>query len=56
MISKDWSYEGDNFHDKILHDHIHIGDYNYVNRKVVNNGRFREPPHYLDCVATLGTI
>jgi len=26
MILQDWSYEGDNFYDKILYDPIHIGD------------------------------
>ena len=53
LILQDWSYERDNFHDRILHDSIHIGDCKYVNRKEVNKGEFS---HYLDWVATLGPI
>ena len=33
MISQDWSYNLKNFHARILHDLIHIGDYKNVNRK-----------------------
>ena len=44
-----------NFH-RISHDPIHIADCKYVNRKEVNKGGFHEPPHYLDWVATLGSI
>ena len=46
MNFQDWSYEGDNFHDRILHNPI--GDYKYINRKEVNKGGFRKPPHYFD--------
>ena len=56
MIFQDSSYKGDKFHDWILYDPIHIGDYKYVNRKDVIKGWFREPPHYLDWAATLGPI
>ena len=56
MIFQDWSCKGNNFHDRILHDPIKIGDCKYVNKKEVNKGGFREPPHYLDWVATLGSI
>ena len=56
MIFQDWSCEGNKVHDRIFHDPIHIGDYNYVNIKEVNKGGFREPPHYFDWVATLGPI
>ena len=27
MIFQDWSCKGNNFHDRIFHDPIHIGDY-----------------------------
>ena len=56
MIVLDSSYKGDNFHDRILHDSIHIGDCKYVNRKEVIIGQFCEPPHYLNWVATLDPI
>ena len=56
MIFQDWSCKGNKFHDRIFHDPIHIGDYNYVHRKEVNKGEFREPPHYLDWVTTLDPI
>ena len=56
MIFQDWSYKRDNIHDRILHDPIKIEDYKYVNKKEVNKGGFREPPRYLDWVATLGPI
>ena len=56
MIFQDWSYEGNNFHDRIIHDPIHIGDCNYINIKEVNKGRFHEPPHYFDWVASLGPL
>jgi len=45
MIFQDLSYEGDNFHDRLLHDPIHIGDCKYVNKKEVNKGGFRESPY-----------
>jgi len=53
-IFQDGSYERDNFHDRILYDPIYIGDCKYVNKKEVNKGGFREPPHYLDWVVMLG--
>ena len=56
MIFQDWSCKGSKFHDRIIHDPIHIGVCKYVNRKEINKGGFREPPHYLDRVATLGLI
>ena len=56
MIFQDWSCKGSKFHERIFHDPIHTGDCKHVNRKEVNKGRFREPPHYLDWVATLGPI
>ena len=56
MIFQDLSCKGNKFHDRIFHDPIHIGDFNYVNGKEVNKGGFCEPPHYLDWVATLGSI
>jgi len=56
MLFQDWSCKGNNFHDRILHDPIKIGKCNYVNKTEVNKGGFREPPHYLDWVATLGLI
>ena len=56
MIFQDWSCKGNNFHDRILHDPIKIGDCKYVNKKDVNKGGFREPPHYLDWVAMLDPI
>ena len=56
MIFQDWSYKGNKFHDRILHDPIHIGDYKYANINGVNKGGFHEPPHYLDWVATLDPI
>ena len=56
MVFQDWSHKKDNFHDRILHDPIHIGDYKYVNRKEVIKGEIYEPPYYLDWVATLGPI
>jgi len=48
MIFQDWSCKRNKFHDRILHDPIHIGDCKYVNKKEINKGRYREPPHYLD--------
>ena len=36
MIFENWSYNRDKFHVRILHDPIHIGDYNNVNKKEVN--------------------
>ena len=56
MIFQDWSCKGNKFHDRIFHYPIHIGDHKYVNRKEVNKDGFREPPHYLDRVATFGPI
>ena len=56
MIFQDWSCKRNNFHGRILYDPIKIEDCKYVNKKEVNKGRFREPPHYLDWVATLGPI
>ena len=56
MIFQDWLCKGNKFHDRIFHDPIHIGDYKYVNRKEVKKGGFREPPHYLDWIATLDPI
>jgi len=53
MIFQDWSCKGNKFYDRIFHDPIHIGDSNYVHRKEINKGGFREPPHYLDWVTTL---
>ena len=53
MIFQDWSCKGSKFHDRIFHDPIHTGDCKYVNKKEVNKGRFREPHHSLDWVATL---
>ena len=56
MVFQDRSCKGNNFHDRIFHDPIHIKNCKYVNRKKVNKGGFREPPHYLDWIATLGPI
>ena len=56
MIFQDWSYKGNNFHDKIMHDPIHIGDCKYVNREDVILGGFFENSHYWDWAATLGPI
>jgi len=56
MIFQNWSCKGNKFHDRIFHDPIYIGDCKYVNRKEVNKGGFRESPHDLDWVATLGPI
>jgi len=56
MIFQDWSYNGDNFHIRILHDPNQRGDDKIVNRKEVNKDGFREPPHYLDWAGTLGPI
>ena len=56
MINQDGSCKGNNFHDRIFHDSIHIGDCKYVNRKEVNKDGFHEPPRYLDWVATLDPI
>jgi len=56
MIFQDWSCKENNFHDRILHDPIKIGDCEYVDKKEVNKGGFREPPHYLGWVAVLGPI
>ena len=50
MIFLGWSCKESKFHDRIFHDPIHIGDCNYVHRKEVNKGGFREP-HYFDWVA-----
>ena len=56
MIFQDWSYKGNNFHDRILHDPINIGDYKYINRKEVNKDGFCEPLHYFGWVERLGPI
>jgi len=56
VIFQDWSYEGDNFHDRILFDPIYIGNCKYINKKEVNKGGFRKPPHYLNWVAIFGPI
>ena len=56
MIFQDWSCKGNNFHDRILHDPIKIGNCKYVNKKEVNKGGLCEPPHYFDWVANLGPI
>ena len=42
MIFQDLSCKGIKFHDNILHDPIHIGDYKDVNRKEVNKGGFHD--------------
>jgi len=47
MIFQDWSCKGSKFNDKIFHDPIHIGDCKYVNKKEVNKGGLREPPHLI---------
>ena len=52
IIFQDWSCRGSKFHDRIFHDPIHIADCKYVNKKEVNKSGFREPPHYLNWVAT----
>ena len=56
MISQDWSYNRKNFHVRILHDPIHIGEYKNVNRKEVMNGGFHENSQYLNWVETLGPM
>ena len=48
IIFQDWSCKRNNFHDRILHDPIHVGDCQYVNRKEINKGGFHEPPYYFD--------
>ena len=44
MIFENWSYNRDKFHVKILHDPIHIGEYNNVNKKEVIKGGFLDNP------------
>ena len=53
MIFQDWSYNRKKFHARILHDPIHIGDYN---RKEVMKGGFHENLQYLDRVETHGPM
>ena len=48
MIFQDWSSKKNKFHDRIFHVPIHIGDCNYIHRKEVIKGGFREPQDYLD--------
>ena len=48
MIFQDWSCKGNNFHDRIFHDPIYIGDCNYIHSKEVYKGGIHEPPYYLD--------
>ena len=44
MIFQNWSCKGNNFHNRILHDPIKMGNCKYVDKKEVNIGGFREPP------------
>ena len=53
MISQDWSYNWKKFHARILHDPIHIGDYN---RKEVMKGGSYENLQCLDWAETLGLM
>jgi len=56
MIIQDWSYNRDDFNGRVLHDPIHLGGCNSVNRKDVIEGGFHDNPQYLDWAATLGPI
>jgi len=56
MSFQEWSYNENNFHNRILHDPIHIGDCKSVNKKEVNKSVFHEPPLYFDWVETLGPM
>ena len=38
MIFQDWSCKGNEFHNRVFHDPIHIRDCNYVHKKEVNKG------------------
>ena len=40
MISEDWSYNWENFHVRILHNPICIGEYENANKKEVLKGGF----------------
>ena len=40
MIFQDWSYKGDDFHDRIVHESIQCRGSNTVNRKEVIKGGF----------------
>ena len=53
MIFQDWSYKGDNFHVRILHDPIQSRGSNTVNKKEVIEGGFFENPCYLDWAVTV---
>ena len=48
IISENWSYNRDNFHFWILHDHIHKADNKNVNKNEVIKGGFQDNPHHLD--------
>ena len=56
MISQDWSYNRKKFNARILHDPIHIGEYNRVNMKLVMKSGVHENTQYLDWIETLGPM
>ena len=56
MIFQDWSYNWDDYNDRILHDLIQFRNYKNVNMKEVIKGEFLETPHYLDWATTFGPI
>ena len=55
MVYQDWSFDMDNFHDKMLHDPIQFGDNNNVNGLEVKGGFFRTR-YLLDWVAMLALL
>jgi len=55
MVFQDWSFNWDDFHDRIFHDPIPFGGYNNVNGLEVKSG-FLRPPNSLDWAVTLAPI
>jgi len=55
MIYQDWSYNQDDFHVRILHDAIQIGDYNNINKLEVKS-EFLWTPYSLNWATTRAPI
>ena len=56
MIFKNWSYNQDKFHFRILNNHIHKGDDKNISKKEVIKVGFQDYPHNFDWAEMIGPI
>ena len=56
MIFQDWSHNRDAFNIRVLHDPIHLGICNTVNKNEVVKGGFLDNPRNLDWAEMIGPI